>query len=75
MRAACMVTKPVLDELKYGQAMSQLREDSGISGPEMAKMIGVTFDDLCKFESGMLHLPIGKQLRYVEICHPNQPPP
>lgn len=68
IRTACKVVKPVLDDLKFGKAMGQIREDADVTIPAMARLLGMTVDDLCKFESGMFDIPIGKQLRYLEIC-------
>lgn len=59
---------PVLNYEKFGAALRQLREDSGISLRGMAKILGVSAPFLSDCELGNRKLHLRHQLLFLQTC-------
>jgi hypothetical protein len=70
IRDACtfMVTKPELDEKKFGQSLRTLREDAGISLREMARQLDLSAGYLSDCELGHRHLGLSHAVLFLKYC-------
>lgn len=70
IREACtfMVTKPELDEKKYGGALRTLREDAGISLRDMARLLDLSAQYLSDCELGHRHLGLSHAVLFLKHC-------
>jgi DNA-binding transcriptional regulator YiaG len=63
-----MMTKPELDEKKFGQSLRTLREDAGISLREMARLLDLSAGYLSDCELGHRHLGLSHAVLFLKHC-------
>ena len=52
-----------------GQRLRELREERGVTQQELAEAVGVTFQQIQKYERGVNRISAGKLLRLIRYLH------
>ena len=71
LREHCLhtVTRVEINWAKYGPALRQLREDSGLLRAEMAAKLGISDETLSDVEAGADGLSLYQQICFINHCN------